>query len=347
MPLTIKQLPPPPPGREGWPWTEAPPPLPKQMSDGRDWPLISIVTPSYNQGVYLEETIRSVLLQGYPNLQYIIIDGGSTDGTGVILRRYRNFLDEVVSQKDRGQSHALNKGFACARGALIGWQNSDDLYGPGALGAAASAWVRLHRPDVLYGRLELIDGSSKLTGFYVTSPFNPIAMFPWANMFNQSMFFSRRVLQEPGPVDESYHHCMDYELFWRMILKGYYFEYAPEVVGRFRLHEQAKGSTQTHVAAREFFRIYRNLYECREPLVLPPLIRRAALESMRGLCVDHFGKERWGLFHEQIRAARQMAGWRGLGWRLLLRWGLSYLGQGRVGRLKRLRRRWLIRASAA
>jgi GT2 family glycosyltransferase len=190
----------------------------------------------------------------------------------------------------------------------------------------------------MYGRLDLIDASSAITGAYVTSPFNPIAMFPWANMFNQSMFFSRRFLEEPGPIDESYHHCMDYELFWRLILKGYYFEYVPEIAGRFRLHGQAKGSTQTDVAAREFFRIYQMLYHRREPRPMPPLIRLAALDSMRGLCRDHFGKEKWGLFHEQIRALRQTVGYRRMGGAILLRYGLSLLGPRRVERLKRRRR---------
>jgi glycosyltransferase involved in cell wall biosynthesis len=308
------------------------------MRDGKSWPLISVVTPSYNQGAYLEETLRSVLLQGYPNLQYIVIDGGSTDATGVLLRRYRSFLAEAVSEKDNGQSHALNKGFRLARGELIGWQNSDDVYGPRAFEAAAEAWGRLHRPDVIYGSLDLIDASSAVTASYVTSAFDPAAMFPWANMFNQSMFFSRRVLEEPGPIDESYHHCMDYELFWRMIRKGYYFQYVPRIAGRFRLHGEAKGSTRTDVAAREFFRIYQMLYSSRESPALPPLVRQGALESMRGLCIDHFGKERWELFNEQIGRLRRTAGWRRMGRGPLLRYGLSFLGEQRVARLKRLRR---------
>jgi glycosyltransferase involved in cell wall biosynthesis len=308
------------------------------MAGGRPWPLISVVTPSFNQGEFLEETIRSILLQGYPSVQLIVIDGGSTDATSVILRRYRPFLAEVVSERDNGQSHALNKGFARARGDLIGWQNSDDLYAPRAFEHAALAWARLHRPDVIYGKLDLIDTSSAITGAYLTSAFNPVAMFPWANMFNQSMFFSRRFLQEPGPIDESYHHCMDYELFWRLILKGYYFQYVPEIVGRFRLHSQAKGSTQTDVAAREFFRIYQMLYRRTDPRPLPPLIRRAALESMRGLCVDHFGKSKWELFHEQIRALRQTVGCTRMGGAMLLRYALSLLGPKRVEQLKRQRR---------
>lgn len=339
MPPTLAQLPPPPPGRQGWPWTQPAPITPPDPAPGHSWPRISIVTPSFNQGAFLEETLRSVVAQGYPNLQYIVIDGGSTDSSSVILRRYRRFIDCLVVEKDTGQSNALNKGFARAQGELIGWQNSDDLYAPGALHQAAAGWLRHHRPDVLYGRLELIDAASKIIGQYPTSDFNPPAMFPWANMFNQSMFFSRRLCREPGPIDETFHHCMDYELFWRLILKGAFFQYEPSVVGRFRLHEQAKGMTQTHVAAREFFRIYQHLYQCREPGRLPPLIRRGALESMKGLCYDHFGKEHWELFHEQMRQLRKTAGWHRLGGPLFLRLVASRLGPRWVRRLKQLRRR--------
>lgn len=330
----LNRLPPPPPGKKGWPWTTTSRPLPDKTPDGSPWPLISVVTPSFNQGRYIEQTIRSVLLQGYPNLQYIIMDGGSTDSTSVILRRYRPFVSIIVSEKDRGQSHALNKGVLRAEGQLIGWQNSDDLYLPNAFSTAAAAWLRLHRPDAVYGALETIDAASAVIGRYRTSPFNPVEMFPWANMFNQSMFFSRSVVGRDGLVDEHLHHCMDYDLFWRMILDGRRLEYVPDYAAYFRLHGDAKGFTQTHVAAREFFAIYQMLYRRRE---LPPLVRQGALNSMRGLCYDHFGKARWDLFHEQIHALRRTAGWRRLGRPLMVRYLLSRMGPRFVGWVKGLR----------
>jgi len=107
-----------PPGKTGWPWTEETSRLPEKMSDGRPWPRISIVTPSYNQGQFIEETIRSVLLQGYPNLEYIVIDGGSSDGSVEILQEYEQWLAYWVSERDRGQADALNKGFRRASGIL-------------------------------------------------------------------------------------------------------------------------------------------------------------------------------------------------------------------------------------
>ena len=123
---TLKDLPPPE-GKTGWPWTEESPQLPDKTPDGRPWPKISIVTPNYNYGQFIEETIRSVLLQGYPNLEYIIIDGGSTDNSVEIIKKYEKRLTYWVSEPDRGQAHAINKGLEMATGEWFNWINSDDL----------------------------------------------------------------------------------------------------------------------------------------------------------------------------------------------------------------------------
>lgn len=139
---TLAELPPPPPDRTGWPWTVESPRVPDTMSDGRlCWPRISIVTPSYNQARFIEETIRSILLQGYPDLEYIIIDGGSTDDTVAILRKYEKHLAYWVSEKDRGQSHAINKGMERISGDVWMYQNSDDLLSRGALAAVADRFA--------------------------------------------------------------------------------------------------------------------------------------------------------------------------------------------------------------
>src|SRR5215831_6523303 len=115
------ELPPAPAGKSGWPWTEETSALADQNEDGINWPRISIVTPSYNQGQFLEETIRSVLLQNYSNLEYIVIDGGSSDNSAEIIRKYEPWLTHWVSEKDDGQSHAINKGFQRVTGDLVAW----------------------------------------------------------------------------------------------------------------------------------------------------------------------------------------------------------------------------------
>jgi len=138
MTATFHPLPLPPSGRSGWPWETALLALPEHMPDGSPWPRISIVTPSYNQGRFIEETIRSVLLQGYPNLEFLVIDGGSTDDSVEIIRRYAPWLSYWESEHDRGQVHAINKGLERATGIWFNWLNSDDILLPKALATLAA-----------------------------------------------------------------------------------------------------------------------------------------------------------------------------------------------------------------
>jgi len=343
--IRITDLPAPPAGREGWPWTIGTEPLPPLMPDGRAWPRITIVTPSYNQGRYIEETIRSVLLQGYPELEYIILDGGSKDDTVSILQRYAPFITHWRSTKDRGQADAVNQGLALSTGEWVGWQNSDDYYESGALQQVAQNALKADTaPDVYYGQVRLVEADSKHTGEYPTGPFDLSRMLPWANMFNQSMFFSRRVIEEGWRIDESLCHYVDHDLFWRLILAGKKFEHLPEVSASFRLHGEAKGSTQHEIAAHELHALYMRLFH--EPK-LPAAIRALALSSMRGNCLDQFGKSRWALFRAFAADIAQQAGWRGLGIGLMGRRLAVKLGAGNIDRARRLTRLFKGRANAA
>ena len=150
-PCTLADLPSPPPGRSGWPWDEATEALPANGPDGKPWPKISIITPSYNQAQYIEETIRSVLLQGYPDFEYFIIDGGSNDGTVDIIRKYEPWLSGWVSEKDSGQSEAINKGFSRCDGEIFTWMCSDDVVTKGAFKTVASLFLTKPGTDVVAG----------------------------------------------------------------------------------------------------------------------------------------------------------------------------------------------------
>ena len=210
---TLSELPPPPPGKVGWPWTEESPPLPDTMPDGRPWPRVSIVTPSYNQGQFIEETIRSVLLQGYPDLEYIIIDGGSTDGSVDIIRKYEPWLAYWVSEPDKGQADAINKGWRKATGEFLSWLNSDDILLPNALVQAVSHLVANRDSLLVYCDQRVIDENSNML-FEIHLPDFELrdVIRSWLNPVNQPGFLMRsKVLKCVGFLDENLSFSMDFD----------------------------------------------------------------------------------------------------------------------------------------
>ncbi len=207
-------------------------------------PKISIVTPSYNQGRFLEKTIQSVLDQRYPDLEYIIIDGGSTDQSVRIIKKYAKYLKCWVSERDRGQSHAINKGFAQAGGDLLGWVNSDDYYIRGAFHHAAALFASHPQAGAVIGAGQYINESGNVISYKKPAEVSFRSLYDWLNGFpfmQPSCFFSRKAWQRCGPLDENIHIAMDLDL-WFKIAKHYNFIASPELFSASLLHAEAKTS---------------------------------------------------------------------------------------------------------
>ncbi len=203
-------------------------------------PLVTVVTPSYNQGRFIRATIESVLSQDYANLEYIIMDGGSTDETASIVKDYASRVT-WVSEKDRGQSNAINKGFRAARGTIVSWLNSDDLILPGAVRNAVQGIARAPAAGAVYGEGYLIDEQGYSKGrFPWTEPFNLWKLVHLSDyILQQTVYFRRSVIEEVGYLREDLHYVMDWDILIR-IGKRYPLHYIPEYMGSLREYPAAK-----------------------------------------------------------------------------------------------------------
>jgi len=248
----LHELPPTPHAKTGWPWTEASAPLPAKMSDGSPWPKISIVTPSFNQTQFLEETIRSVLLQNYPNLEYIIIDGGSTDGSMEIIKKYEPWLTYWVSEPDRGQSQAVNKGIRLATGDLLLWLNADDLCLPSAFSTVAQTLIDHPQTKLVVGQAQLIDENSNVIGELRSSfsTWDEVAVKASNQIRQVSSFFKRDLFDELGFLNENLQIAMDAELLLRFT-KRYNPTIIDEYLTAFRLHKSSKSQKYRLLARKE------------------------------------------------------------------------------------------------
>jgi len=203
-------------------------------------PLVSIVTPSFNQARYIEATIQSVLLQEYPRIEYIIVDGGSTDGTVNLIKKYEARLASWVSEKDHGQTDAINKGFARAKGDILAWINSDDTYEPGAVSAAVK-YLQDH-PDVglVYGDCNFINESGRVIGRFNSAQTDlPLLRRGFVHIPQQASFFRADLWKQVGPLDTSFYFAMDYDLWTRLAARSQ-LKYVPQTWANFRLHTSGK-----------------------------------------------------------------------------------------------------------
>lgn len=228
----ISDLPAPPSEKKGWPWTVGTEPRAFSRRPVR----VSIVTPSFNSATYLEETIRSILLQSYPDLELIVIDGGSTDGSLEILRKYEKWIACWISEPDRGYADALNKGFARATGEIRAWLPASDLYEPSAL-CVADAYLGERRYDVIFGRARFIDEEGRETrvGRLISKSLRAISLYGRGNPCQPTTFWRREIHERTGELNANLRYAADSEWFLRLSILGRC-RGVPEIVCALRTH---------------------------------------------------------------------------------------------------------------
>jgi glycosyltransferase involved in cell wall biosynthesis len=274
---------------------------PKMSSD----PLISIVTPSYNQGSFIQAALRSVSTQSYPAIEHIVVDGGSNDSTLNVLKRSSSSPRcalRWISEPDRGQSDALNKGFRLAKGDIVGWLNSDDVYRPGCFEHVAKAFRENPNADVIYGDYRWIDAAGKILSLRREMSFSRFVLHYHRVLYipSTATFFRRRVFDDLNFINTDYHYAMDYEFFLRLVNKGYRFQHLSAVLADFRFQQDSKTCkaaekqlAEQNRALLEHTPWLRALNDSRQRRALATLrklaaARRYAEKAARGYYFDQF-----------------------------------------------------------
>lgn len=220
------------------------------------YPKITIVTPSYNQGQFLEETILSVVSQEYPNLEYIVIDGGSTDNSAEIIRKYEEHLAYWVSEKDEGQAHAINKGFARSTGDILGWLNSDDFYLPATLHVVAGQ-LDIAEPELLFGNCRHFKQDRSLEyGSDVEEAHRKIKLALADYIIQPSSFWTRKTWEQTGELDQKLTFSFDWDWFIRAQKAGTKFKPVARYLSSYRIHAAHKTGTGGSKRLAELSSIY-------------------------------------------------------------------------------------------
>jgi glycosyltransferase involved in cell wall biosynthesis len=270
--IQLSDLPLPVSDRQGWPWTEGPSGTPEVASGEQDWPRITVVTPSYNQDSFLEQTIRSVLLQGYPNLEYIVMDGGSTDKSVEIIRKYAKFLSYWVSKKDGGPEFAINEGWRRASGDYVSFLPSDDFYEPGALLNSAEALLQNPTASFVYSACKIRDANDNVMLFH-----DPAGQFQFSNLLKDYYFFAPTVLIRKstllisGLMNTSLRFISDWDLWFRLALCAPPV-YAPHCAANAHSWEGSKTGSNTTTLKTSYI-------PCERALVLEDLLRKKAFPA--------------------------------------------------------------------
>lgn len=313
-------------------------------------PKVTIVTPSYNQGHFIRATIESVLSQDYPGLEYIVMDGGSTDETASIVKDYASRLT-FVSKRDSGQSQAINEGFRRGQGDILAWINSDDVFLPGSVSNAVRAFHANPNCGMIYGEGYMMDRAGNVEGrFPHSQPFDLWRLVHLSDyILQQATYFNRAALNQVGYLDEALHYGMDWDIFIRIGMK-FPICYIPEYLGCIRVYDETKSSAGGLVRARElhtilkkhtgmrlppgsivyggetYWRLWRSWLEQRTPRTLRLLSRAAqmALQLTAGVVIEQTLRHAQGLYPD---------GWAGDKLRLMLPSGKgSFVLSGHIPR---------------
>jgi glycosyltransferase involved in cell wall biosynthesis len=224
------------------------------MSEGGATPSISIVTPSYQHGRFIEWTIRSVIRQDFPKLEYVVMDGGSTDQTPEILARYTRFFTHVESAKDGGQADAVVRGFAHTSGEIMAYLNSDDVLAPGALEFVARFFAQNPSVDALYSHRVFIDENNRVESYWLLPAHHDWIIKRWDYIPQETCFWRRSIYEQAGGIDPSFQFALDYDLFVRFMERGR-IERVDRFLGAFRRHPSSK--TAGLVEGRVHFEVER------------------------------------------------------------------------------------------
>ncbi len=250
------------------------------IADTDSYPCITIVVPSYNHGRFIDKTLESIISQGYPELELIVVDGGSADQTVEVIRRYASHIRWWVSEPDNGQAHAINKGMAQAAGEILAWLNSDDCLMPGALFRVADQFMASDDIDVVYGHRVLINESGEDVGKWVL-PGHRKLILTYADFIPQETMFWRRSLWQRigGQLDESFRFAMDWELIRRFINVNAEFKLIPAFLGQFRMHDAQK--TQADIETDGFKEMEIIRQRCRQDFSRHPALQNLYYRMQR------------------------------------------------------------------
>ena len=246
-------------------------------------PLVSIITPSFNQAQYLEQTIQSLLSQDYHHIELIVIDGGSTDGSRAIIEKYTSQLSYWQSKKDGGQTDAINQGFARANGEVLAWLNSDDLLYPGAVSKAVEALDDFPDAVMVYGNCELVNGQGKLIKRFPATQTDLTKLRQgYVHIPQQASFFLAEAWKQVGPLDPSFFFAMDYDLWTRLAGLGSLKYIDAEPWAAFRLHGDSKSIAADDRCWPEMLKVhYRDGGKAFSPIVAKYCLRKL-VQPVRG-----------------------------------------------------------------